>query len=70
MFQEDSKVTTKKITKTKKKSKSSKEDVQQVLDSKRGATRGFPKSLQKKKNIFKVGEGSLQWRKLGKDVKP
>jgi hypothetical protein len=40
------------------------------LDSKRGATRGFPKSLQKKKNIFKVGEGSLQWRKLGKDVKP
>jgi hypothetical protein len=44
--------------------------LQQVLDNRRGATRGFPKSLQKRINISKVGEGSKQWRKLGKDVRP
>jgi hypothetical protein len=40
------------------------------LDSRRGATRGFPKSLQKRMNISKVGEGSKQWRKTRKDVRP
>jgi len=44
--------------------------LQQVLDSRRGATRGFPKSLQKRMNISKVGEGSKQWRKTRKDVRP
>jgi hypothetical protein len=68
-FQENSEVTAKKTIEIQKKSKRFKEELRQVLDSKRGATRGSPKSLQKRKNTFKVGEGSKQWRKSGKDVK-
>jgi hypothetical protein len=45
MFQEYYEVTTKKTTYTYKKSKRFKEEFQHVLDSKRGATRGSPKSL-------------------------
>jgi hypothetical protein len=43
--------------------------LQQVLDNRKGAIRGSPKSLQKK-NTSKDGEGSKQWKKLGKDVRP
>jgi len=30
--------------------------LQQVLDNRRGATRGSPKTPQKRRNTFKVGE--------------
>jgi hypothetical protein len=35
-----------------------KEELHQVLDSRRGKTRGFPRFMQKRKNTYKVGEGS------------
>ncbi len=50
----------KKIAKTQKKSKRSKEELQHVLDYKSGATRRNPRSLQKRNNTFEVGEGSKQ----------
>jgi hypothetical protein len=47
-----------------------KEELHQVLDSRRGITRGFPRSMQKRKNTYEVGKGSKQWRKSREDVKP
>jgi hypothetical protein len=44
--------------------------LQQVLDSRRGTSRRFPWTMEKKKNIFEIGEGSEQRRKLGQDVRP
>jgi hypothetical protein len=44
MFLEDSEVIAKKTIETQKKSKKFKEELQQVLDSRRGATRGSLKS--------------------------
>ncbi len=45
MFQEDFEVTTKKTINIQIKSKRSKEELQHVLDNKRGVTRGSPKLM-------------------------
>jgi hypothetical protein len=39
------------------------------LDIRRGPTRGFPKSLQKRKNTFEVKKGSEQRKKSKEDAK-
>jgi hypothetical protein len=46
----------KKIIKTPKKPKRTKEKLQHVLDSKRGASRGFPWTIEKRKNRSKTRE--------------
>jgi hypothetical protein len=48
MFQEDFQVIEKKIVDTQKKSKRTKDELQHVLDSRRGALRGSSKTMGKK----------------------
>ncbi len=40
------------------------------MDSRRGATKGFPKSLQKRKNTFEAKEGLEQYQKSREDDRP
>jgi len=69
MFKEDSKVIAKKTIETQKKPKRSKEELQQVLDIKRGATMGSPKSIQKGRTLLKLekdqNNGGSQEKMLG-----
>jgi hypothetical protein len=37
-----------------------KEDLHQVLDNRKGITRGYLRSMQKRKNTSQVGKGSKQ----------
>jgi hypothetical protein len=57
MFREDFRVTEKKRKITQKKTKITKEKMQQVLDSRRGASRGSPRTMEKTKNKVEIGEG-------------
>jgi hypothetical protein len=58
MFQEDFEVIEKKIVDTEKNSKSIKDELEHVIDNRRGALRGSPKTMEKKKNRSEVGKGS------------
>jgi hypothetical protein len=69
MFQEDYGVIEKRIVKTQKKLKNTKEELQHVLDNKRRATTGSPRTMEKIKNIYEIGEGLEQRRKSGEDIK-
>jgi hypothetical protein len=42
--------------------------LQLVLNNRKGALMGSPRIMEKVKNIFDIGEGSKQKRKLGKFV--
>jgi hypothetical protein len=44
--------------------------LQKVLNKRRGASRGSPWTMEKRKNKSKIGKGLEQIRKLGEDVKP
>jgi hypothetical protein len=60
----------KKKKKTQKKTKITKEEMQHVLNSKRGASRGSPQMMEKRKNKFEIGKRLKQRWKLKEDVKP
>jgi hypothetical protein len=58
MFQEDFEVIENKIVDIEKKSKRIKDELQHVLGSRRGALRGSPKTMKKRKNRYEVVKGS------------
>jgi hypothetical protein len=70
MFQEKFVVIENKLVETHKKPKRTKEEVQQVKNNKKGALIGSPRTMEKGTNIFDIGEGSKQKKKLGEYVRP
>jgi len=70
MFQEKFVVIENKPIETHKKPKRTKKEVQWVLNYRKGILIGSPRTMEKGTNIFHIGEGSKQKKKLREYVRP